>query len=386
MKPSWTMFTKLALAFMLGLGALSMAPMEAEAVVKRLTIRGRLFYRSGRRGKRFTWRLRLYTTTGIIIGKGRDRDGRATFFGTYNRRTRRFRMYKRFAGSGTKLFYKGKMRGRRLYGTAHAKSFWGRRYASWNARTTFSRYKFTRGTPKRFYLRGRLRFYKGGSKSFSWNLRYYPSSGRCYGTTKDREGRAVFEGVYDRPTKRFFLRKRFYGSKRYLYYRGRITGKRVYGTARRYSFTSRRAYGSWRAKMLWKSGGNSEVDQDDPPPRFRRRRRRRRRSRIKHFTLRGKLYYKRGGSKRFTWKLRYYPTSKKCFGETYDKDGKASFFGTCNPRTGRLRLKKRFRGSTKYLYYTGRLTKRGARGVARARSFYGRIYARWRARIIRRTR
>ncbi len=383
MKSRWTLLAKFVLTLALGFGTLSMAPIEAEAIVKRLTIRGRLSYRSGSRGKSFVWRLRLYTTTGIIIGSGNDRDGRATFFGTYNQVTRKFRMVKRFTrGKGTKLFYKGKIRGSRLYGTAHSSSFWGRRYASWSARTTFSRYKFSRGTPKRFYLRGKLRFFKGGSKSFTWNLRYYPSSGRCYGTTRDREGKAVFEGVYDRPTKRFFLRKRFFGSNRYLYYRGYITGNRVWGTARRYSFTSRKTYGSWRAKMLWKSGGG-EADVDAPPRQYRRRRPS---SRIKHFTLRGKLYYKSGGSKSFTWKLRYYPTSKKCFGETFDKDGKASFFGSCNPDTGRIQLRKRFRGSSKYLYYTGRLTRKGARGVATARSFYGRTYATWRARIIRRTR
>ncbi len=388
MNQVWKRMLQLALALTIGAGAFVLSPIEAQALVKKLTVRGYLYYRNGARGKRYTWHLRLYTRTGIIIGSGRDKDGYAEFFGTYNRYTKRFYMTKYFKyrrRGRKKFYYKGKIIGRRLRGSAHFHSYWGKRYAGWSGRTTFSRYKLSLGRPKRIFLTGKLRYRNSGrSKRFTWRLRYYPSSGRCFGTTKDRDGRASFEGVYDKPTKRFFLRKRFYGSNKDLYYRGKISGKRVWGTARGGSFTARRYYATWRARMLWKSSGVA-------PHRHRHPRRFRRRNGIKHFTLIGRLRYRRRprrGSryKTFTWKLRFYRSSGKCFGETSDRDGKASFFGSCDPDSGRLRLKKRFRGSRTYFYYTGRLTKRGARGVARRYGFRGRIYATWKARVVRRTR
>lgn len=375
----WKSMGLFFVATWLTLGAGAMAPSQAQASIQRMTIRGHLYYTSGNRGKSFTWRLRLYSTTGIVIGSSSDRDGFATFFGTYNTITKRFHIVKKFSGSNQGLYYKGAIRGNRIDGSAHATSFWGARYAGFYATTTFSNYNYTLGTPKRFHLRGNLRFNQGNSKAFSWKLNYYPSSGRCYGTTQDREGRAVFEGVYDRPTKRFFLRKRFYGTNKYLYYRGHVSGNTVYGDARNYSFTSRDVYARWTANMLWQSGGgNGEVDTptQTPPPTYQPT------PGIKYFTLTGRIRYIRGGGKSFTWKLRYYPTSGKCFGETYDKEGKASFWGNCNPETGTLQLRKRFAGSTNYLYYTGTLTRTGATGVARRFGFSGSVYATWRASIL----
>lgn len=379
----------------LGFGALMMVfgANEAMALTKNMTIRGYLYYRSGSRGKSFTWRLRLYTRTGIIIGSGRDRDGYAEFFGTYNRRTRRFYMVKHFKyrRSGTKKFYyKGKIIGSRLRGSAHMRSYWGSRYAGWSGRTSYSRYKFTRGRPKRFSLRGKLRYYRGGRKSFYWKLRYYPSSGRCYGTVNDKDGRATFEGVYDRATKRIFLRKR-YSRTRTFYYRGYMTSSGFFGTARKFSFTSRKAYASWRAKRLWSwaGGGNDgggEGGDSAPPPTPTRNR-----LRMKSFKLRGSLRYFRrtrsGRYKSFNWTLRYYPRSGLCFGEVRDRDGFWKFSGTCNPRTGRMRLKKCTTGRRRRcFYYTGTINKRGARGLARRYSYRGRAYASWSARMIYRVR
>lgn len=376
-KSIWKRISQLFFITLLALGAWSLTPAETQASIKRMTITGYLYYSSGSQGKSFTWRLRLYTTTGVIIGSSNDRDGFATFFGTYNTVTNRFHMVKRFSGSNQGLYYKGRISGNRLLGSAHATSFWGARYAGFSATTTFSNYNFTLGTPKRFFMRGTLRFTQGNAKAFSWNLSYYPSSGRCFGTTNDREGRAVFEGVYDQPTKQFFLRKRFYGSNKYLFYRGRVSGNTIYGTARNHSFTSRNVYANWTANMVWQSGaGGGEVDPVPNPVPVQPS------PGIKYFTLTGKIRFTAGGTKPFTWKLRYYPTSGKCFGETYDREGKASFWGNCNPATGTLQLRKRFTGSSNYLYYTGTLTRTGARGVARKYGFTGQIYATWRAKIL----
>lgn len=371
---------------LLGVGAFALlfAAEEASALVKKMSVRGYLSYR-GRRGKSFYWRLRLYPNTGIIIGSGRDKDGYAEFFGTYSRFTKRFYMVKHFKyrrGSNNKFYYKGKLRGRRLYGSAHRGSYWGRRYASWSARINYSRYRFTRGRAKRFSLRGKLRYYSGGRKNFYWRLSYYPSSGRCFGNVRDKDGRATFSGVYDRKTKRIFLRKK-YSSSRVFYYSGYMTKTGFYGVARKFSFTSRKKYASWTAKRRWqwRGGGGDEGGGAAPPPPPRRR--------MKKFYLRGTLRYFRGSRKSFSWTLRYYPSSGLCFGEVRDKDGYAKFSGTCNPRTGQLKLRKRFigrRGRNNTFYYTGRITRKGARGLARKYSYRGRAYASWKARVVWRAR
>lgn len=359
---------------------------EASALAKKMTVRGYLYYKNGARGKSFTWRLRFYDTTGLVIGSGRDKDGYAEFFGTYNRYTKKFYMVKHFKyrrGRNNKFYYKGYLRSGRLSGSAHIRSYWGRRYAGWSGRISYSRWRYTRGRAKRFSLRGRLRYRSGGSKSFYWRLSYYPSSGRCFGTVRDKDGSATFSGVYDRATKRIFLRKK-YSRSRVFYYSGYMTKRGFYGTARKHSFTSKTSYATWNAKRLWSWSGGAVRGGGEGEG---RRPRRRVRRGMKKFYLRGRLRYFRGRSKSFSWTLRYYPSSGLCFGEVRDRDGFARFNGTCNPRTGRLRLRKCFTGrSRRCFYYTGRITRRGASGVARKYSYRGRSYASWSARVTWRSR
>lgn len=222
--------------------------------VSQLSIRGYLAYRSGARGKRFYWNLRFFEESGIVMGSSRDRDGYAEFFGTYNPRTQRFRMVKHFKyrRRGKRVFfYRGLIRNGRLIGTAHLRSYLGPRYAGWAGSVSFTRLKYTQGRPKRFMLRGRLRYRSGSSKVFLWKLHYFRSSGACYGRVSDRDGIASFSGVYDRQTNRFFLRKR-YRNGRTFFYVGRMTRGGAYGNARRYSFTSRHVYASWRAGVVWR--------------------------------------------------------------------------------------------------------------------------------------
>lgn len=222
--------------------------------VSRLSLRGYLAYRSGVPGKRFYWSLRFYENSGLVIGNGRDRDGYAEFFGTYNRRSKRFWMVKyfKYRRSGRKrYYYRGYIRNGRLLGTAHMGGFWGRKYAGWAGSVRFQRMAFTQGQPRRFVLRGRLQYHTGNAKSFVWQLNYFRSSGTCYGSVKDRDGVARFYGVYDKPTKRFFLRKRFRDG-RVFYYTGYMTPRGAFGTARRRSFTYRRTYARWRAVMVWR--------------------------------------------------------------------------------------------------------------------------------------
>lgn len=239
----------------IGLFAFLFTIEEAAAAAKKMSIRGRLTYRGGR-GKSFYWNLRFYSNTGIVIGYGSDKDGYAEFFGTYNRFTKRFKMVKHFKRRRgpswkNKFYYRGKLRGRYLYGTARKRSFWGRSYATWRASVRYSRWKFTRGRPRRLSLRGKLRYKNGRSKSFYWRLRYYPSSGRCFGTVSDKDGRATFEGVYDRATRRIYLRKS-YSRSRTFYYKGYVGRRYFSGTARKYSFISKSYYATWSARLLYK--------------------------------------------------------------------------------------------------------------------------------------
>jgi hypothetical protein len=220
-----------------------------------LSIRGYLAYRSRTQGKRFSWRLRFYRRSGLVMGTSNDRDGRAEFFGIYSPRSGRFFMTKffKYRRSGRRRFYyRGMIRGRRLRGTAHVGGYFGTRYAGWAGRVSFGRMRYTHGKPRRFVLRGLLRYGSGRSKSFLWGLRYFPSSGMCYGSVKDKDGRASFSGVYDRATNRFFLRKR-YSDGRTFYYSGRMTRNGADGNARTKSFINRRVYASWRAKMVWRA-------------------------------------------------------------------------------------------------------------------------------------
>jgi hypothetical protein len=228
---------------------------KANAMVKKMSLKGYLYYRSGASsGKNFRWNLRFYESTGLVIGTGNDRDGYAQFFGTYNKYTKRFKMVKHFAKrrrGKKKFYYKGRIRpGGRLSGTAHFRSFWGKRYAYFSAKIRWSRWKYSVGRKKSMAMKGKLRYYKSGSKSFYWRMTYYPRSGRCFGTVSDRDGKATFDGVYDKPTKRFYMRKK-YSRKRAFYYIGRLYGTTIRGTARKYSFTSRKTYGSWTARLLW---------------------------------------------------------------------------------------------------------------------------------------
>ncbi len=236
-----------------GLALLLNAP-RSEALMKKVLIRGELHYNNGAK-KKFFWSLRLYVNTGIVLGSSLDKDGYAEFFGIYKPRTKRLyviKNYKRRRKGRKKFYYRGKIVGKVLVGTAHLRSFWGPRYADWSGIMRLSKYKFTLGKPKKLILQGKLIYLRSrDKKDFIWSLRYYPSSGRCFGSVVDRDGRARFEGVYDKITRRFYLVKK-YGPRRVFYYRGYLSKrlKTIVGTARKYSFIDRKIYGVWKAKFL----------------------------------------------------------------------------------------------------------------------------------------
>ncbi len=86
--------------------------------------------------KGFRWSLRYDAGSGVCIGTVRDRDGFATFNGTYDRISQRFYLVKHFTGrtSGrSKFYYKGRIINGRFVGTAHFDSFYGQMYARWSA-------------------------------------------------------------------------------------------------------------------------------------------------------------------------------------------------------------------------------------------------------------
>jgi hypothetical protein len=220
---------------------------------------------------------------------------------------------------------------------------------------------------RRMVLRGKLYYRGGGSKSFSWTLRYYPTwkGKNCFGSTKDRDGRASFTGTFYKRTGRFYLIKNFYmrrSGRKKFYYKGKVRGRVIRGTAHFGSYFGR-SYATWRARILWTNRA----------PRVR----------WKRMWFRGKLYYRGGGSKSFTWKLKYNPRTGACRGYVRDRDGFARFSGSYNERTNRFYLLKHFvnrRRGRKRFYYKGRFTRRGARGTAHLRSYWGKRYASWSAR------
>jgi hypothetical protein len=353
---------------------------EALAQAQNMVIRGVLNYHNNAPSKSFTWSLRFYSTTGIVIGTSNDRDGYAEFFGTYSPRSNFFYMTKHFVRrttGATHFYYKGRISNNRLVGRAHQSSYWGTSYASLSGSVSWSRWNVTVGSPRRLALTGTLRYTNNTSKAFSWQMQYYASSGRCYGTVRDQDGLATFEGIYDQPTKRFFLRKT-YDSNRVFYYTGSMVGSSIVGTARQRSFTDRNVYASWSARLLWDGSHTPPPVQPPvvPPPQTG--------GSVKRFYLRGTLRYINGPQKSFSWNMRYYPGTGKCFGETFDRDGKALFSGSCDPDTGRISIRKVFtpRKNRPIFFYTGRITRKGANGVARRDSERGQVYANWNAKLV----
>ena len=225
---------------------------QAEAQVRDITMRVRLMT-GGAGSKSFIWRLRYYKDTGLCIGNVRDRDGFATFSGTFDEASGRFSLVKRYPErtSGRKdYYYQGFIRGRKTAsGTAHYDSFVGRQYARWNATILWSNTRYRTATQK-IALTGFLRYTKGGAnKSFAWNLSFNPDSYLCTGTVRDRDGFATFSGTYDPTTRRFYLVKRFVGRKaarNVFYYKGRIVGNQFVGTAHFDSFFGP-VYARWSA-------------------------------------------------------------------------------------------------------------------------------------------
>ncbi|MCB9639992.1 MAG: hypothetical protein H6728_05705 [Myxococcales bacterium] len=108
---------------------------------RKIHFRGKLNYINSREAnKRFSWTLKYDADSGVCIGTVTDRDGFATFNGTYDRVTRRFYLVKHFKyrrRGRNKYYYKGRIIGGRFFGTAHFDSFYGRRYATWRAKKLF---------------------------------------------------------------------------------------------------------------------------------------------------------------------------------------------------------------------------------------------------------
>lgn len=106
-------------------------------VFRNIRLRGFLSYlNASEPNKAFKWSLRYDSGSGICNGTVRDRDGFATFNGTYDHASQRFYLVKHFVGRATqpnKFYYKGRIINGRFVGTAHFDSFYGRMYARWSA-------------------------------------------------------------------------------------------------------------------------------------------------------------------------------------------------------------------------------------------------------------
>lgn len=347
-----------------------------------VVIRGKIHY-SVRKTTSFKWTLTLHRRAGLIVGTGTDRNGAASFFGTYDARTGRIRVVKHYRSRRTgmnKFYYSGKIRGSVLTASATMNSFSGKFHGRIRAKVVFVNRTPSDGTPIRFSYKATLS-YLGNSrkKPIRWNFKVYNGSGRIYGVVRDRDGAAILTGVMDKKNRRVFIRKK-YSNGRTFYYKGTTypAFNRAWGTAHKTSFLNPKSYGTFSGKMTL-----SGTSRAAPTPR--RRLASLFDSPRKLITVRGKIRTLKGGrTKAFVWKIRYYWRSKRCYGTTKDRLGKATLFGDCDFKNGRLKIKKTYANRTsepKTFYFLGRVRGNTAKGVARMKTLFGRRYATWSARI-----